>query len=147
MVMNFHMPSMPMGLLMMGMNVILFIIGFLLIGGNFGITTALYAIVCVALNGIIIDKVIEGFTSVKAVMVFSNDSQLIKSYIINELNRGCTVFEGEGGFTGSKSSVIYAVMDRAQLINLRTYIKKEFPDAFIIVSEAHEVLGQGFENM
>ena len=240
MVMNFHMPYLPMGMLMMGMNVVLFVVGFLLIGGNFGaktlyasfglsgsmwfiekvmkphsltndillsaiigtlllgiglgivfsqnastggtdilakvlnkffhldmgksmqavdvlvvilggitfgITTALYAVVCVVLNGIIIDKVIEGFTSVKAVMVFSNDSQPIKSYIINEINRGCTIFEGQGGFTSTKNSVVYAVMDRAQLINLRTYIKKNFPNAFIIVSEAHEVLGQGFQAM
>ncbi len=239
-VINYHMPSLPIGMLMMVMNVILFGIGFLFIGGNFGaktiyasigmsgtiwliemvlkpqaltndvllsaiigtlllgtglgivfsqnastggtdiiakilnkffhfnlgksmqavdifvvilaglsfgIATALYAVVCVFLNGIIIDKVIEGFTSVKAVMVFSNNSENIQKYIINEIDRGCTAFEGKGGFTGNKNSVIYSVMDRTQLIKLRTYIKKNYPDSFIIVSEAHEVLGEGFQNI
>ena len=119
----------------------------LLAGLTFGIATALYAVICVLLNGIIIDKVIEGFNSVKAVMVFSNNSDHIRKYIMDELKRGCTAFEGQGGFTGTKSSVLYSVMDRTQLIKLRTYIKKNYPDSFIIVSEAHEVLGEGFQSM
>ena len=50
-------------------------------GFTFGISTALYALICVLLNGIVIDKVIEGFNAVKAVMVFSNNSEHIKEYI------------------------------------------------------------------
>lgn len=119
----------------------------ILAGLTFGIATALYAIVCVFLNGIIIDNVIQGFNSVKSVQVFSNNSEPIKKYIIEDLDRGCTVFEGKGGFTGNKSTVVFSVMDRTELIKLRTYIKKNHPESFIIVSEAHEVLGQGFQNM
>lgn len=116
-------------------------------GFAFGISTALYAVVCVLLNGVIIDNVIQGFASVKSVTIFSNDSQEIRDYIIKELDRGCTIFHGEGGYTGNKNSVVYSVMDRVELIKLRTYIKKKYPDAFIIVSEAHEVLGEGFQNI
>jgi uncharacterized membrane-anchored protein YitT (DUF2179 family) len=119
----------------------------ILAGITFGIATALYAVICVLLNGIIIDKVIEGFTSVKAVMVFSNNVEKIQIYIINEIDRGCTAFEGKGGFTGNKNSVIYSVMDRTQLIKLRTFIKRNYPDSFIIVSEAYEVLGEGFQTI
>ncbi len=114
---------------------------------TFGIATALYSVVCVLMNGVIIDKVLEGFTSVKAVMVFSNDNESIQNYIIKELDRGCTEFDGKGGYSGNKNSVVYSVMDRTQLIKLRTYIKKYHPDSFIIVSEAHEVLGKGFQNI
>ena len=119
----------------------------ILTGITFGIATALYAVVCVLLNGFLIDKVIEGFTSVKAVVVFSNNNEQIQKYIISEIDRGCTSFEGHGGYTSQKNSVIYSVMDRAQLIRLRTFIKKNYPDAFIIVSDAHEVLGKGFQNI
>lgn len=118
-----------------------------LAGATFGISKALYAVVCVSLNGVIIDKVIEGFSSVKAVAIFSNNSEEIREYIIHEIDRGCTIFEGKGGYTGNRNSIVYSVMDRTQLIKLRTYIKKEYPDAFIIVSEAHEVLGEGFQNI
>lgn len=116
-------------------------------GLTFGISTALYALVCIFLNGVVIDKIIEGFTSVKSVMVFSPSSEIIKEYIITDINRGCTVFKGEGGFTGNQNNVVYSVMDRTQLIKLRTYIRKHHPDSFIIVSEAHEVLGQGFQSI
>lgn len=240
MIINYHMPHLPMGMLMMVMNGILFIIGFALLGGNFGaktiyasfglsgamwfiekvmkphalthdvllsaiigtillgiglgivfsqnastggtdiiakilnkyfqidmgrsmqlvdsmvviltaltfgIATALYSVVCIFFNGMIIDKVIEGFASVKAVMVFSKSSGEIKKYIIEEIDRGCTVFQCEGGYTGNRNDVVYSVMDRVQLLQLRTYIKKKYPDAFIIVSDAHEVLGKGFQNI
>ncbi|MBK1810317.1 YitT family protein [Clostridium sp. YIM B02505] len=113
----------------------------------FGLNKGLYAIVCVMLNGIIIDKVIEGFNSVKSVAVFTNKSEIIKKYIIDEINRGCTVFTGKGGYTDADKEVIYCVMDRTQLIKLRFYIKIIDKDAFIIVSEAHEVLGQGFKDI
>lgn len=132
-----------MGKSMQAVDLLVVIVG----GLTFGISTALYALVCIFLNGIVIDKVIEGFTSVKSVMVFSPSSDEIKKYIISEIDRGCTVFQGEGGYTGNKNNVVYSVMDRTQLIKLRTYIKKNHPDSFIIVSEAHEVLGQGFQNI
>lgn len=116
-------------------------------GITFGISNALYAFICVILNGIIIDKIIEGFSSVKAVMVYSNNCEMIKEYIISEIKRGCSIFEAEGGYTNEKRKLVYSVMDRAQLIKLRTFIKKNHPDAFIIVNTAHEVLGQGFQNI
>lgn len=132
-----------MGKSMQSVDAIVVILG----GLTFGVSMALYAFLCVILNGIIIDKVIEGFTSVKAVAVFSDNSEPIKNYIIKEIDRGCTVFEGKGGYTNTSSTMVYSVMDRTQLIKLRTYIKKNYPDAFIIVSEAHEVLGQGFKSI
>lgn len=116
-------------------------------GITFGISSALYAFICVILNGIIIDKIIEGFSSVKAVTVYSNNCDMIREYIINEINRGCSIFEAEGGYTNEKRKLVYSVMDRAQLIKLRAFIRKNYPDAFIIVNTAHEVLGQGFQNI
>lgn len=114
---------------------------------TFGIAKGLYALVCVLLNGMIIDRVIEGFNSVKVVMVFSNNSEGIKDYIIKNIDRGCTIFKGTGGYTGNENSIVYSVMDRTQLIKLRMYIKMHYSNAFIIVEEAREVLGQGFQNM
>lgn len=113
----------------------------------FNISSALYSFVCVLLNGFIIDKVIEGFNSVKVVMIFSNESEEIREYIIKGINRGCTIFDGKGGFSGDMNTIVYSVMDRTELIKLRRYIKSSHPESFIIVNEAHEVLGQGFQNI
>lgn len=131
------------GKCLQSVDVIVVILGFF----TFGIQKALYALICVILNGLIIDKVLEGFTTVKSVAIFSEDSEAVKNYIIKEINRGCTVFEGKGGYTNAPSSVVYSVMDRTQLVKLRGFIKKNFPSAFIIVNESHEVLGQGFQSI
>lgn len=132
-----------MGKSMQVVDVLVVILG----GVTFGISMALYAFICVILNGMIIDKIIEGFSSVKGVMIYSNNCDMIREYIIHDINRGCTLFEAEGGYTNEKSKVIYSVMDRTQLVKLRTFIRNNNPDAFIIVNTAHEVLGQGFQNI
>lgn len=114
---------------------------------SFSLSAALYSFVCVLFNGFIIDKVIEGFNSVKAVMIFSDKSEEIREYIIKDINRGCTIFSGKGGYSGSLTTIVYSVMDRTELIKLRRYIKSNHPQSFIIVNQAHEVLGQGFQNI
>jgi uncharacterized membrane-anchored protein YitT (DUF2179 family) len=119
----------------------------ILAGITFGISKGLYAVICVLLNGIIIDKVIEGFNACKEVTIIANEVDIIKHYITNKLDRGCTVFKAEGGYTGKINKIIYCVMERGELIRLRGYIKKVDPTAFVIVTDAHEVMGRGFGDM
>ncbi|WP_297636229.1 YitT family protein [uncultured Clostridium sp.] len=113
-------------------------------GITFGIEKAIYAAICVLLTGIIIDKVISGYNTCHQVIIFTNKTNYIKEYIIKEVDRGCTIFNGEGGYTGEKKNVIYCVLERSQLMKVRRFIKENEPDAFIIVNEAHDVLGKGF---
>ncbi|SHE70030.1 YitT family protein [Clostridium fallax] len=123
------------------------IIVVMMIAVAFGISSGLYAVVCVLLNGIIIDKVIEGFSSTKQVMIITNRTKEIRNYITSEINRGCTIVKGEGGYTGHENKIIYCVMDRHQLVRLRKSMKEIDEDAFIIVNDAHEVLGTGFKDV
>lgn len=116
-----------------------------MIAFTFGFSSGLYAVVCVLLNGIIIDKVIDGYTSTKQVMIITNRVEKIKQYITNDINRGCTIVKGEGGYTGNENKIIYCVMDRSQVIKIRKFMKEIDEDAFIIVNDAHEVLGTGFK--
>lgn len=116
----------------------------ILAGMTFGISTALYAVVCVTLNGIIIDKVIQGFNTCKEVKIITSEVDEIKEYITKEIERGCTVFKAEGGYTGAKSRVIYCVLERGEFIKLRNHVRKVDPTAFVIVGEAYEVMGSGF---
>lgn len=110
----------------------------------FGADKGIYAGLCVLLNGIIIDKVVQGMTTCHQVIVFTDKLDILKEYINKDLDRGCTIFEGKGGYTGDKRNVIYCVLGRTQLVTLRKYIKDNDKNAFIIVNEAHTVLGEGF---
>ncbi len=111
---------------------------------NFGVNSGLYAIVCVTFNGVIIDKVIQGFNSCKDIRIITKDVENIREYITVELERGCTVFNAEGGYTGRENPVVYCVLERGELIKLRNHIKKVDPAAFVIVGDAYEVMGRGF---
>ncbi|MGL4874688.1 MAG: YitT family protein [Clostridium sp.] len=113
-------------------------------GITFGIEKAIYAAVCVLLTGIIIDKVISGYSTCHQVIIFTNKTKHIKEYIIKDIDRGCTVFTGEGGYTGERKSVIYCVLGRSQLMKVKRFVKEHEPDSFVIVNDAHDVLGKGF---
>ncbi|MCY6371277.1 YitT family protein [Clostridium ganghwense] len=107
----------------------------------------MYAIFSVILLGFIIDSVIEGLNKCKTVMVVSGKNDMINKYIIEELDRGCTIFEAKGAYSGNNREVLYTVVDRRQFIKLKNYIKEIDKRAFITVSEAHEVLGEGFKDI
>lgn len=114
---------------------------------NFGIELGLFGLISVYLASSLIDRFIDGINSCKQVMIFTSNEKMVSEYIIKEVNRGCTVFNGKGGYTGEKNSVILTVLDRRQFIKLKQFIKGNDPTAFITVNEAVEVLGKGFSNI
>lgn len=116
-------------------------------GLTFSPEIGMYGLLSVILNGITIDTVIEGMNTCKAIIVMSSKNDLINRYIIEELDRGCTLFEGKGAYSGSKIDVLYTILDRKEFIKLRNYIREIDKKAFITVSEAHEVLGEGFKDI
>jgi uncharacterized membrane-anchored protein YitT (DUF2179 family) len=116
-------------------------------GITFGVDIAMYALLCVIINGFVIDNVIEGVNTSKEIMVLSSKINDISKYIIEELDRGCTIFHGTGGYSSKEAKILYTVLHRKQFIKLKKFIKEVDNRAFITVSEAHEVLGEGFKDM
>lgn len=116
-------------------------------GVAFSPELGMYGLLAVILNGFMIDMVIEGMNSCKKVIVMSSKNDVISKYVIEDLDRGCTIFEGKGAYSGNNINVLYTVLDRKQFVKLRNYIKEIDRNAFITVSEAHEVLGEGFRDI
>jgi uncharacterized membrane-anchored protein YitT (DUF2179 family) len=116
-------------------------------GVAFSPELGMYGLLAVILNGFMIDMVIEGMNSCKKVIVMSSKNDVISQYVIEDLDRGCTIFEGKGAYSGNNINVLYTVLDRKQFVKLRNYIKEIDRNAFITVSEAHEVLGEGFRDI
>lgn len=111
---------------------------------TFGIDVGLYALFSVILNGLAIDKVIEGFKARKEIKIISDKNMEISEFILNDLDRGCTFLTAKGGFHKNNISILYTVLGRTEFIKLKNYIREIDPRAFITVGEAHEVLGEGF---
>lgn len=114
---------------------------------TFGTELALFGLLSVYLTSTLIDKFIDGINVSKQVMVFTKKEKTVSDYIINEINRGCTVFQGKGGYTGQDNCVILTILTRSQFIKLKQFIKENDSSAFITVSETSEVLGEGFKSL
>lgn len=112
--------------------------------GAFGVDKGLFGFFSVIMIGILVDKFIDGFNTCKQVFIITNKEKLVLDYITKEINRGCTVLNAQGGFTGSDLKIIYTVLDTKQFIVLKKFIKEKNPEAFITVNESAEVLGEGF---
>lgn len=111
---------------------------------TFGITAGLYALLCIVANGTLIDRLIDGFNTSKELMIISKREEQIIRFIIEELDKSCTVLNGYGGYTSEDIQILYVILSRREYIRLRSYIKEIDPKAFISVNEVHEVLGEGF---
>lgn len=111
---------------------------------TFGWEKGMYSLIIVFMNGFIIDKVLAGFNNCKQIMIMSEKNEFIKDFIMNDLKRGCTIISAKGAYSDTETDILYCVANRKQFLDLKTFIKENDPRAFIIVNEAHEVMGEGF---
>jgi uncharacterized membrane-anchored protein YitT (DUF2179 family) len=65
--------------------------------------------------------------------------------VLDEMERGVTLLQGTGGYTGSERPVLYCVITRSEVAQLKTIVHECDPEAFIVIGQAHEVLGEGFK--
>lgn len=116
-------------------------------GISFGAEAGMYALLSVILNGFVIDSVIEGLNISRQIFVISSKNDLISKFIIEELERGCTILHGKGGYSKEDTYILYTVLGRKEFIRLKGYIKEVDAKAFISITHAHEVLGEGFKDI
>ncbi|KUG03375.1 hypothetical protein ASZ90_019163 [hydrocarbon metagenome] len=114
---------------------------------TFGIEKGMYALLGVILYSLVIDAVIAGFNVRKHVTIITGESELIKRFIVEDLQRGATLYAARGAYTGDEREVIITIVNRREFIHLRDYIKNQDPRAFITVQNTHDVLGEGFKSI
>lgn len=105
---------------------------------------ALYSGVAIYITGQVIDAVVYRFDYSKVALIVSKDYERVAACIASELERGVTYLEGEGYYSGIQTKVILTAVKKQQLAELKKLVVGIDPDAFIIVQEAHQVLGDGF---
>ncbi|MBO5891190.1 MAG: YitT family protein [Oscillospiraceae bacterium] len=108
------------------------------------ITKSLYSGITVFICGRVVDAVVYSFDYSKVAMIMSPKYEQIIQAISQQLNRGATLLYGEGGYSRQEMKVVLTTVKRQQLAELKALVVGIDPDAFIIVQEAHQVLGQGF---
>lgn len=112
----------------------------------FGLEASLYALVVVFVMGRTMDLVRVGFGGSKLAVIVSEKHDLVRNAVLTDLDRGLTTLFGRGGFSGIDRPVLLTVMDPTEVVRFKTVIRAIDPDAFVIILDAHEVLGLGFRS-
>ncbi|MBO5130345.1 MAG: YitT family protein [Oscillospiraceae bacterium] len=108
------------------------------------ITKALYSGIAIFVSGKVIDAVVYSFDYSKVVLIISDHYEAIAKRIFEDLDRGATYLEGTGSYSGSPKKVIMTVVKQQQVAELKQFVMEIDPRAFLVVQEAHQVLGEGF---
>ena len=116
-----------------------------LAGIVFNAEIALYALISLFITSRVIDLVQEGFNISKATFIISDNFDAIREAILNDLNRGVTILEGRGGYTCHNKEVLLCIINRSEISDIKRIVHQIDEDAFVIITEAHEVLGEGFD--
>ncbi len=134
-------PNVPMGVITATLDAVVVI----LTGVVFrDITKALYSGITIFVSSQVMDVVIYRFDYSKVALIITERHELVAEQIGKRLNRGATYLHGEGSFTGAPRKVILTVVKRRQLAELKALVMELDDNAFVIVQEAHQVLGDGF---
>ena len=105
---------------------------------------ALYTGITVFLCGKMVDAVVYRFDYSKVALIISKEYESIAKEIGDKLDRGATFLHGEGSYSGEETKVVLAAVKKQQITELKELVMALDPNAFVIVQEAHQVLGDGF---
>ncbi|MCM2675683.1 YitT family protein [Alkalicoccobacillus plakortidis] len=112
----------------------------------FGLELALYALISLFVTGKTIDLVQMGFGYAKIAYIISKDEENVRQHILRDIDRGVTKLSGYGGYTNEERPVLMCVVNQNEVTKLKEVVRLADPNAFVIVSNATEVLGEGFKN-
>ena len=113
----------------------------------FNIQTGLFSLVGLLAKSLVVDSTIENINLAKYFTIICDDPEPIVNYIMNTLGKGATIYKAEGAYKHDEKTIILTILKRQQAVELKTYIKKHHPTAFIAITNSSEIIGKGFRGM
>ena len=110
----------------------------------FGLKPALYAIVAIFITSKVSDALMEGMKYSKAAFIITDYYKEIADAIMTQLDRGLTGLDATGMYSGDKKTVLYCVVSKKEIVELKDIVAKIDPKAFVIVTDARQVFAEGF---
>ena len=137
---KYHLPNLSMGRLCLAIDLVVIVA---YAAAFRSLNNALYGIVALYIATIVMDMVIYGSQRAVLAYIISDHSGTIAAALL-ELDMGITLLNGTGGFSGGEKRVILCAIRRRQVAMVKELVNERDPAAFVIVCQAHEVLGEGF---
>jgi uncharacterized membrane-anchored protein YitT (DUF2179 family) len=110
-----------------------------------GLSKAMYTLIAVYIGAKAIDFIVEGLEEKAAVFIISNSPEMVLQKITSKMSRGITVLEGRGGYTGDNKEVLYIVINRQEIVQLKKVINEIDDHAYVTVHNVQEVIGKGYK--
>ena len=133
----------PMGKLLMGIDLAVIVLVALAFRTLYA---ALYGLVALYISTIVMDGVLYGLDNAKVAYIISDKSQEISDAIVKDMDRGVTILHGQGAYTRRERDVLMCAFKQREIAAIKAAVKDIDPAAFVIVCDAHEVLGEGFRD-
>lgn len=112
---------------------------------QFGIRPAMYAMIAIFVTTKVSDAILEGLKYSKAAYIITDKYDEVACRIMKDLDRGVTGLSAVGMYTKQEKCVLYCVVSRKEIVTVKEIVAEIDPDAFFIVSDVREVLGEGFQ--
>ena len=116
-------------------------------GFCFDVMKALYALICIYVNGRVVDMVMLGMSKNKACFIMTEKWENVTSRILKDMDRGVTQLMARGGYSGKDRPVVLCVLSPQEVARLKDIVHQEDQAAFMFITEAHEALGEGFSSL
>lgn len=133
-------PAISVGGVLMGIDCLVI----LLAGIVFDLQSALFALIALYIATRVMDRVIEGLENAKAFFIFSGQSQAIADAVLTRMNRGATLLRAQGAYSRQERDVLLCVVTRMQIPQLKAIVNELDPNAFLMLTDVREALGEGF---
>lgn len=111
----------------------------------FGWKEALYALITLYVSGIVAETVTEGGGMVRTALIVTSQPEAVSRQILDTLERGVTILPGTGAYTGVERPILYCVVTRSEIAQLKAIVHEADAQAFMVIGQAHEALGEGFK--
>ncbi len=115
-----------------------------LAGIAFSWENALYALVTLYVSGVTAEAVAQGSNVARTALIITRHPEAVTEGILHSLGRGVTLLPARGGYTGEERTVLYCVISRAEVAQVKMLVAQADPRAFMVIGQAHEALGEGF---
>ncbi len=135
-------PYLNLGSIVMALNAVVFAIYGLALGKY---EAAMYSVVTAFVSSRVIDTVLYGLDYSKICFIISEKGNEISELITRELHRGVTILPGRGAYSGHEKAVLLCAIKKQQILELKKIVRQADPDAFVIISESRDVMGNGFQ--
>lgn len=137
-------PHLSLGRLMLSVDAIVILVAALVFQN---VESVLYAVVMLFVSSRVVDGLLYGADRGKMILVVSRKSGEIAKEILDQLERGVTLLQGKGAYTGEGQEVLLCAVRRHEAVKLHNIVRSADPDAFWIVTEAGEIMGEGFKQL